>query len=88
MAIAPPSTAKTRNSGEFFWGDDFTAKMGKASSFTQSFRMFDNLNSTGQYRINFDIGVATKISKWLSWQTTASIVILRIPRRAARQTIY
>jgi putative salt-induced outer membrane protein YdiY len=72
VAIAPPSTATSRNSGEFYWGDDFTYKMNKASTFTQDFRMFNNLSDTGQYRVNFDIGMVTKVAKWLSWQVTAS----------------
>ncbi len=72
VAIAPPSTATSRNSGEFYWGDDYSLKVNKASSFTQSFRMFNNLSDTGQYRVNFDIGMVTKVAKWLSWQVTAS----------------
>jgi putative salt-induced outer membrane protein YdiY len=72
VAIAPPSTALSRNSAEVYWGDDFTFKLNKASSFTQAFRMFNNLNDTGEYRVNFDIGMVTKVAKWLSWQITAS----------------
>jgi hypothetical protein len=72
VAIAPPSTAMSRNSGEIYWGDDFSTKINKASSFTQSFRMFNNISDTGQYRVNFDIGMVTKVAKWLSWQVTAS----------------
>ena len=70
--IAPPATATSRNSGEFYWGDDYTFKINKASSLMQTYRMFDNLSETGQYRVNFDLGVVTKVAKWLSWQVTAS----------------
>ena len=72
VAIAPPSPDKSRNSGEFFWGDDYAYKIGKSSSFVQSYRMFNNLSDTGQYRVNFDVGMVTKIAKWLSWQVTGS----------------
>jgi len=72
VAIAPPATSKSRNSGEFYWGDDYGFKVNKASTFTQSFRMFNNLSDSGQYRVNFDIGMVTKVAKWLSWQVTAS----------------
>ena len=72
VAIAPPSTATSRNSGEFYWGDDYTFKINKASTLAQSFRMFNNLSDTGQYRMNFDVGMVTKVAKWLSWQVTAS----------------
>ena len=66
---SPPSMS--RNSGEIYWGDDLSFKLNKASSLTQSFRMFNNLSDTGQYRVNFDLGMSTKIAKWLSWQITA-----------------
>jgi hypothetical protein len=72
IAIKPPSPDKTRNSGEFFWGDDYNYKVGRSSTFAQSFRMFNNLSETGQYRVNFDVGFITRIARWLSWQTTAS----------------
>jgi putative salt-induced outer membrane protein YdiY len=75
-AIAPvkpgSSPAMTRNSGEIYWGDDLIFKVNKASSLTQSFRMFNNVSDTGEYRMNFNLGMATKIAKWLSWQITAS----------------
>jgi hypothetical protein len=30
------------------------------------------VSDTGQYRVNFNLGMSTKIAKWLSWQITAS----------------
>lgn len=72
VPIAPPATAESRNTAEAYWGDDFAFKVNKASNFTQSFRMFNNLSDTGQYRVNFDIGMVTKVAKWFSWQITAS----------------
>ena len=44
----------------------------KLSTLTQSFRMFNDISDSGQYRVNFNLGMATKIAKWLSWQITAS----------------
>lgn len=73
--IAPAGAAPfmTRNVGEFYWGDDLNFKVNKLSSLTQSFRMYDDVGTySGQYRVNFDLGMVTKISKWLSWQLTAS----------------
>jgi hypothetical protein len=66
------SSATSRDSGEIYWGDDFHLKIGKSSSLTQSYRMFNNLTDTGQFRVNFDLGTDTKINKWLSWQMTGS----------------
>jgi len=73
VPATPTSPAQfTRQSGEFYWGDDFAYKFGALSSLTQSFRMFNNLTSTGDYRANFDLGINTRLKRWLSWQITAS----------------
>jgi hypothetical protein len=60
-----------RNSGEAYWGDDLRWSLTKISAFKQSFRMFDNLSNSGEYRANMDIGIDTKLWKMLSWQLTA-----------------
>lgn len=62
----------TRDSGEAYWGDDFDYKLVQRSALKQSFRMFNNLTNTGEYRVNFDLGTETRIMKWLSWHVTAS----------------
>jgi putative salt-induced outer membrane protein YdiY len=72
-ANTPGATpTNTRNSGELFWGDDLLYKVSGNSSVHQSFRMFDNLSRTGEYRVNLDLGIDSKLKKWLSWQITAS----------------
>jgi hypothetical protein len=73
------STPLTRNSAEGFWGDDWNYKFSGATSVRQSFRMFDNLTDLGTYRMNFDLGSATTLKKWLSWQVTASDRFLSNP---------
>jgi len=67
-----PSPAFTRNSAEAFWGDDFNYKLNTRTSFVQTFRMFDNLSDTGEYRINADIGATTQLTKWLNWNVSLS----------------
>jgi putative salt-induced outer membrane protein YdiY len=62
----------SRRSGEFFWGDDYNLAINKTVSLVQSFRMFDNLSNTGEYRVNFDLGISAKVTKWLSWSASAS----------------
>jgi len=69
----------TRSSAEVNWGDDLAYKIAGRTSFTQSFRMFNNVTRTGEYRINFDAGSATTLRKWLSWQVTASDRFLSNP---------
>jgi hypothetical protein len=73
------STPLTRNSAEFYWGDNLTHKFTKFTSLTQSFRMFNNLTNTGDFRMNFDLGTATTLRKWLSWQLTFSDRYLNNP---------
>lgn len=63
---------KAKSAGEVFWGDEFTYKLGRATAFTQSFRMFNNLTETGTYRVNGDIGLNTRIMKWLNWNIAIS----------------
>ena len=71
-------TNLTRNAAEINGGDDFSYKVSGITSFTQAFRIFD-APSSGRYRINFDVGAATTIRKWLSWQVTASDRYLSSP---------
>ena len=66
------STPLTRNSAEAFWGDEYGLKMNAATSLVQSFRMFNDLTNSGDYRVNFDVGVSTKVSKWLNWNLSVS----------------
>lgn len=69
----------TRSSAEAYWGNTLTYKVSGTTSLTQSFRMFDNLSQSGQYRFNFDLGTATTLKKWLTWQVTASDRFLSNP---------
>ncbi len=73
------STPLTRSSAELFWGDDFSYKLRGTSSLVQSYRMFNDLTNTGTYRVNFDLGVATKFTKWLNWNVSLSDRYLNHP---------
>jgi putative salt-induced outer membrane protein YdiY len=73
------NTPLTRNSAEFFWGDDYSLKLTGATSLVQSYRMFDDLTNTGGYRVNFDTGASTKVAKWLSWNVSLSDRYLNRP---------
>ena len=73
------SSNLTRNSAEAYWGDGLDYKVSGITSLTQSFRIFNNLSNTGEYRINFDLGTATTLKKWLTWQITASDRFLSNP---------
>ena len=73
------STPLTQNSAEGYFGDDWSYKLSGSSSLTQSFRVFPNFTSGGDYRMNFDLGAATRLKRWLSWQVTASDRFLSDP---------
>ncbi|MGH9662801.1 MAG: DUF481 domain-containing protein [Bryobacteraceae bacterium] len=66
------STPLTRNSAELYWGDEYAFKLTSATSLVQSYRMFNDLTNTGDYRVNFDIGASTKLGKWLTWNVSLS----------------
>jgi putative salt-induced outer membrane protein YdiY len=83
-------TSLTRNSAEAFWGDEYSLKLTGASSVIQSFRMFNNLSDTGEYRVNFDVGVATKLRRWISWNVALSDRFLSnpVPGRKTNDWLY
>ncbi len=66
------TAAFNRTSGEAFWGDDFNYKISARTSFVETFRMFDNLSDTGQYRMNADAAATTQLTKWLTWNISLS----------------
>jgi hypothetical protein len=84
------SAAFTRNSAEVFWGDDFNFKVSARTSFIETFRMFDNLSYTGQYRMNADIGATTQLTKWLNWNVSLSDRYLSdpVPGRKKNDFLY
>ena len=73
------STPLTRKSAELYWGDEYSLKLNGATSLVQSFRMFNDLSNTGDYRMNFDIGASTKLSKWFTWNVSLSDRYLNNP---------
>ena len=66
------STPEIRESGEIYWGDEYSLQINSATSLIQSYRMFNDITHTGMYRVNFDIGLNTKLFKWLSWNVSLS----------------
>jgi putative salt-induced outer membrane protein YdiY len=51
-------------------GEELTHKAGKTTVITESFYIYPDLSGSygGQYRMTFNFGTVTKISKWLGWQ--------------------
>lgn len=62
----------TRNSAEAYWGNDFRVTLRPGTDLIQSFRMFNNLSNTGEFRMNFDIASKTQLNRWLIWNVALS----------------
>jgi putative salt-induced outer membrane protein YdiY len=87
---APPAAAFSRNSAEAYWGNDYALKLSSATTLLQSFRMFNNLSDTGEYRMNIDLGANTKLAGWLTWTVGLSNRYLSnpVPGRKTNDFLY
>ena len=74
-----PLTPFTRNGADAYWGDDFNYKLSSRTSFFQGFRMFNNLQNSNRWRVNFDAGANTQLTKWLTWNLAISDRFLNLP---------
>jgi putative salt-induced outer membrane protein YdiY len=74
----PPPTitttvaSNTRKSGEAVIGETFNSKINGRTTLSETFSLFPNVSSTGNYRMQFDISAATKLKNWLGWQISYS----------------
>jgi hypothetical protein len=66
------TTPLIRNSASAYWGDDLSLQVNSITTLSQSFRMFNNLTETGDYRVTFDAGAVNKLTQWLSWNVSLS----------------
>jgi hypothetical protein len=73
------STPLTRNSAEFYWGDEFNHKLNNIVTLQQSYRMFNSLTDSPDFRVNFDFGATTRLAQWLNWKLNVSDRYLRNP---------
>ncbi|MCW5962575.1 MAG: DUF481 domain-containing protein [Bryobacterales bacterium] len=85
-----PDPVFVRNSAEAYWGNDFQYKLNSRTTITQGFRMFNNLSNGGEYRMNFDAGATTTLTKWLNWTVAVSDRYLSnpVPGRMANDVLY
>ena len=84
------STPLTRNSAEFNWGDELNHKLNSIITLTQSYRMFNSLTDTPNFRVNFDFGSQMHLGEWLTWNVNISNRYLRnpVPGRLRNDVIY
>lgn len=85
-----PDPVLTRRSAEAYWGNNFSYRLNARTDLTQSFRMFNNLSNSGQYRMNFDLGAATALTDWLNWNIAFSDRYLSnpVPGRKTNDFLY
>ena len=84
----PPTTATFKvvhNYGALTLGEELMHKLGKSTVLTEKLYFFPNLTETGEYRGTFDLGLVTKISKWLGWQNGFSDVYVSNPPNGTRR---
>jgi putative salt-induced outer membrane protein YdiY len=68
-----------RSSAEVLLGETITRKFLASSSFYETVFFYPNMSSTGNYRSTISMGLVTKLTKLLSWQTSFNDYYLSDP---------
>jgi len=74
-----------RTSGEILAGNELAHKFAGMFTLSEKLVFYNNITSSGNYRMNADVAFAAAIKKWLSYQVTASNRYLSNPL-AGRKT--
>ncbi len=67
----PPTTiiaAVTQKNAEATVGEEFDAKLGSRTTFSETFNYYPNFTGPSGYRYTFNTVLSTAINKWLGWQ--------------------
>ena len=72
-------TTFNRSSAEVLLGETLTHKFLASSSFSEAVFFYPNLSSTGNYRSTISLGLVTRLTKLLSWQTSFNDYYLSDP---------
>lgn len=75
----PTYTTLTRDSMEGFVGEEWRYKMNARTQFFEKATFYPNFSNRGEYRLNFDAGLSTALSKYLSWNLAYSSRFLSNP---------
>ena len=75
----PAVPAQTNSFAALDFGEQFTQKFGKATTFTEQAYIFPDMQDTSQFRFTLNSGFSTKINNFLSWQTAFSDVYVTNP---------
>jgi putative salt-induced outer membrane protein len=85
---APPtfvSYGVTNKFAALTLGQELTHKLGKSTLLNEKLYFYPDLSQTGNYRGTFDLGLVTKISKWLGWQNAFSDIYVSNPPEGAKK---
>jgi len=72
-------TTFNRSSAEILLGETLTRKLLASSAFNESVFFYPNMSQTGNYRSTISLGLITKLTKLLSWQTSFNDFYLSDP---------
>jgi len=72
-------TTFNRSSAEILLGETLSHKFLASSAFNESVFFYPNMSSTGNYRSTISLGLVTKLTKLLSWQTSFNDYYLSDP---------
>jgi putative salt-induced outer membrane protein YdiY len=87
-ATVPPtytSYGVTNKFAALTLGEELTHKAGKSTVLTEKLYFFPDLSDTGNYRMTFNFGSVTKISKWLGWQNQFGDIYVSNPPATAKK---
>lgn len=65
-------------------GEEWDQKVGKSTAITQTVGFFPDLQQTGDYRFQFNVGTVTKLNKWLGWQNQFADIYVSNPPASAK----
>ena len=60
-------------------GEELSRKLGASTLLTQKLYFYPDLSDSGQYRVTFNFGSVTKLSKWLGWQNAFGDIYVTNP---------
>lgn len=66
------SSGLNRTSGEILAGNELTHRFAGLFTFSEKIVFYNNVTTSGNYRLNADVAFSAAIKKWLSYQVTAS----------------
>ena len=73
------SYGKTNRFMALTLGEELNHKFGKSTVLTQSLYFYPDIQNTSDYRVTFNVGTVTKISKWFGWQNQFADIYVSNP---------